>query len=393
MRTFVAFRLPQSIFYGRDSFSKVGSEASERGSKALIISDGIMDKLGVVKRCGDYLETAGIPYVQYVNVNSEPTDEYVDEALELLQQNRCDVVVAVGGGSCIDTAKAVAVLATNGGYIGDYMHGKRVVSHPPIPLIAIPTTAGTGSEVTDVTVITNSKQDIKMMIKDPAFLPAVAIVDPLLTLSSPKNVTAATGIDALCHAIEAYISRRAQPMTDTFALAAIEGIMNSLQDVYEDGSDIEAREKMSLAAMQAGAAFSNASVCLVHGMSRPIGALFHVPHGVSNAMLLPAVLEFSKESGRERLAYIARHLNPHWKDLSEAAAVDKFVMQIKRLCSQLEIPNLKNWGIKESEFSAVITKMAEDAIASGSPGNNPRIPTREEIKELYKVCYDYNFAH
>ena len=392
LNTFATFRLPQTIFYGRDSFSKVGTESAARGKKALIISDSIMESIGNVARCGDYLDGAGVAHVSYTKVNTEPTDKYVAEALQLLQSEGCDVIVAIGGGSCIDTAKAVAVTATNGGYVGDYMGGKTPIPNPAIPLIAIPTTAGTGSEVTDVTVIANTKDDVKMMIKHPAFMASVAIVDPVLTLSAPPKVTAATGVDALCHAIEAYISRLAHPMTDTLALAAIEGIVQNLPKAYANGDDVDAREKMSLAAMQAGAAFSNASVCLVHGMSRPIGAVFHVPHGVSNAMLLPAVLEFSKDSAVERLAVIARLVNPDLDLVSNREAADALVREVKELCNTLNIPNMKTWGIDKAAFDASVSKMAKDAIASGSPGNNPRVPSQQEIEDLYQVCYDYNFS-
>ncbi|SFU54207.1 iron-containing alcohol dehydrogenase [Alicyclobacillus macrosporangiidus] len=392
MNPFATFRLPQVVHYGRDAFQKAGEEAAVRGKKALVVSDSVMEKLGNVARCQAILSDAGVSSVVYSRVDTEPTDTYVAEALAVLQEEGCDLLVAIGGGSCIDTAKAVAVVATNGGYIGDYMGGRKPIPHAPIPVIAIPTTAGTGSEVTDATVITNTAEDIKMMIKHPAFLPAVAVVDPLLTLSSPPSVTAATGVDALCHAIEAYISRRAQPMTDTLALTAIDDIVKHLRRAYQDGQDVEARERMAVAAMLAGAAFSNASVCLVHGMSRPIGAVFHVPHGVSNAMLLPAVLEYTLDAAVGRLAVIARIVNPTLADVSDRDAAVALVADVKRLCRELNIPNLRGWGIDKTAFDEVVAKMARDAIASGSPGNNPRVPTAEEIEALYQVAYDYDFS-
>jgi alcohol dehydrogenase class IV len=351
-----------------------------------------MEQVGNVKRCQDYLKEAGVHSVSYCEVNSEPTDVHVGEALAFCLEHKCDVIVAIGGGSCLDAAKAVAVLATNGGYIGDYLGGKKPVEKAPIPLIAIPTTSGTGSEVTSVTVISNTKDDVKMMIKHPAFIPAVSFVDPVLTYSVPPKVTAATGVDALCHAVEAYISRLSQPMTDNYALSAIELIMNNLRSAYIDGSDREAREKMSLASMQAGLAFTNASVTLVHGMSRPIGALFHVPHGISNAMLLPAVLEFSKDGAADRLAVIGAIVRPDLKTLSKEELADAAVNEIKKLCCDLNIPNMKDYGLDKEKFSQVVSKMATDAIASGSPGNNPRVPSHEEVVELYKVCFDYDFT-
>ncbi|PLS06948.1 iron-containing alcohol dehydrogenase [Neobacillus cucumis] len=392
MKGFSEFRMPQAIFYGNESLTKLGEQASHFGKKALIISDKIMNQIGNVEKCRYYLEDAGLTTVSYLEVNSEPTDLHVSEALAAFHENQCELIVTIGGGSCIDAAKAVAVLATNGGYIGDYMGGRKPLACKPIPLIAIPTTAGTGSEVTSVTVITNTKDDIKMMIKDPAFIPAVAIVDPVLTYSSPQHVTAATGVDALCHAMEAYISRVAQPMTDQLALSAIELIVNNLRTAYQNGEDQEAREKMALASMQAGLAFTNASVTLVHGMSRPIGALFHVPHGISNAMLLPAVLEYTKESAVERLAVIGRLLRPDLIGLSPEELADVTVNEVKKLCCDLNIPNMKDYGLNQEKFNEVVAKMATDALASGSPGNNPRVPSHEEIIELYHICFDYDFT-
>ncbi|MBM7691711.1 alcohol dehydrogenase class IV [Peribacillus deserti] len=392
MKGFAEFRMPGAVFYGNDSLSKLGEQVSILGNKALIVSDRIMEKIGNVKKCQDLLDEAGISHVEYLEVNSEPTDVHVEEALKICTENQCDVIVAIGGGSCIDAAKAVAVLATNGGYIGEFIGGKRPVDKKPIPLIAIPTTAGTGSEVTNVTVITNIKDDIKMMIKNPAFLPEMAIVDPVLTYSSPPNVTAATGVDALCHAVEAYISKHAQPMTDTLALSAIELIVGNLRAAYINGEDKEAREKMALASMQAGLAFTNASVALVHGMSRPIGALFHVPHGISNAMLLPAVLEFTKDSAVDRLAEIGKILRPDLKTLTNDDLANVTVNEIKKLCADLHIPNMKTYGLDSGKFKEVASKMAKDALASGSPDNNPRVPDLDEIIELYHMCYNYDFA-
>jgi alcohol dehydrogenase class IV len=209
-------------------------------------------------------------------------------------------------------------------------------------------------------------------------------------VSSPKSVTSATGVDALCHGVEAYLSKKAHAYTDTLALSAIKLIFKNLRTAYNEPNNLEAREKMSLAALKAGSAFSNASVCLVHGMSRPIGALFHVPHGISNAMLLPAVLEFSMSECTERLADIYFNLYPEKKNLSAEAAALHFVNEIKLLCKDLNIPNLKQWGIDKQELHKVIAKMAKDAIASGSPGNNPKVPTEAEIIELYGVCYTYD---
>ncbi|WP_286170703.1 iron-containing alcohol dehydrogenase [Bacillus sp. NTK071] len=393
MDHFAVFCTPQTILYGRESFKQIGEEAALRGKKALIVSDQVMTSLGYVNECQEYLEQAGVESEIYTGVESEPTDDYVSEGLVLFQNTNCEIVISLGGGSCIDTAKAIAILATNGGYIGDYRANRTIAEKAPIPHLAVPTTAGTGSEATDVTVITNTTTDVKMMIKQPAFMPAVAIVDPLLSISSPKQVTAATGIDALSHAVEAYLSKRAHPMTDTMAMSAMKLIIDNIKSVYMDGENLDAREAMSLGALQAGMSFTNASVCLVHGMSRPIGAIFHVPHGFSNAMLLPAVLEYSKESCTERLADVGRLFQAEkGASLSNEEAADVAVASVKDLCASLEIPNLKTWGIDENAYINAISKMAADALDSGSPAHNPRLPTQAELEELYQICYDYKFT-
>lgn len=379
---------PAKIVYGSGSFETLHEHVQKLGTKALIVSDPIMEDLGIVAQCQQY---AGIPSVSYTGIASEPLDLYVDEGLALLQQHQCDVIISVGGGSCIDTAKAISIVATNRGYIGDYMNGATPITAPGIPHMAIPTTAGTGSEATDATVITNTAKNIKMMIKDPAFMPEVALVDANLTVTSPRHITAATGIDALSHAIESLLSRKSHPFSAQLAHSAASFITANLLTVYENGEDIAAREAMSLGSLQAGMSFSNASVALVHGMSRPIGALFHVPHGISNAMLLPAVLEFSFDDCVSQLASLAPYFIDHASTLTETEAARETIEAIKALCRKLDIPNLKGYGIDEDAFKAAIPKMVQDAIASGSPANNPRIPTEEELAALYETAYHYTF--
>ncbi|AHN20707.1 iron-containing alcohol dehydrogenase [Lysinibacillus sphaericus] len=382
---------PATIVYGKDAFEEVGVYAKKLGSKALIVSDPIMDGLGFVNQCKALLTANGLEAVSYLGVTTEPVDTYVAQGLSILQTEQCDLIISVGGGSCIDTAKAIAVVATNGGYIGDYMKLAKIAEQSPIPHIAVPTTAGTGSEATDATVITNTTNDVKMMIKQPAFMPPIAIVDPMLTVTSPPAITAATGIDALSHAIESYLSRLAHPYSNVLALSAMDLIIHNILKVYEQGDDIDAREAMSLGSMQAGLSFSNASVALVHGMSRPIGALFHVPHGISNAMLLPAVLEFTKDACVERLADIGKFFNAKGQYSTQEELATLAIDSIKELCKKMNIGNLQQWGIEEDAFYAAIPKMAIDAMASGSPANNPKVPTQDELMELYKVAYHYEF--
>ncbi len=380
--------LPEQVIYGQGVLAQLGLIANGLGNKALIVSDPIMVHLGIIQQCEAILNESSVAYSTFTGVPSEPTDQFVDLALKQCHQELCDFVIAVGGGSCIDTAKAVAVMMTNVGYIGDYQ-GEHKFSHPPLPLIAIPTTAGTGSEVTKVTVIIDTVNDVKMMIAQPELLPRVALLDPLLTQSCPPGVTAATGMDALCHAIEAYLSRKSHPLTNVFALDAIARIVRYLPLAYENGDDIIAREQMAISSMMAGAAFSNASVTLVHGMSRPMGALFHVPHGISNAMLLCAVLAFTRPAAEDRLAEISRFIWPHLAGQTDDELADTLLIEIKQLCKQMNIPNLRDWGIDAELFNQALTKMALDAIHSGSPSNNQKVPTLQEIIDLYKQCYDY----
>jgi alcohol dehydrogenase class IV len=314
--------------------------------------------------------------------------EFVQEGLKTYKENGCDFLLAVGGGSAIDTAKAIAVMVTNAGSIQDYQ-GLNKIPKGGVPFIAIPTTAGTGSEVTRYTIITDTKRDVKMLITSPFLIPQKAIVDPLLTLSMPRGLTAAVGIDALTHAIEAYVSVKAQLMSDIFCLSAIELISGNLRQAWSNGNNIEAREKTMLGALQAGIAFSNSSVALVHGMSRPIGAYFHVAHGVSNAALLGVVTEFSLIGNPTRYARIAKAMAENVEHLTILGAADLAAKSIKRLVKDIKIPSLQELGVDKEKLDKLAPKMAEDAIASGSPANNPRQATKEEIIELYTLAYSH----
>lgn len=389
--TVSTLRMPRKIHYGKNAFNTLGEEAEYLGKKGLIVSDSVMDKLGNIKKCEVALKEKNVQSVTYLGIESEPTDKYIEEALELFKTEDCQFIIALGGGSCIDTAKGVAVIASNGGDISDYMNNQTIAKQSPVPLIAIPTTSGTGSEVTDVTTITNTRNDVKMMIKQIAFLPSIAIVDPEFSISSPPKTTSATGVDALTHAIEAYISKKAHPFTDMLALSAIKTILYNIKEAYHDGNNLEARDKMAYAAMQAGMAFSDSSVCLVHGMSRPIGAIFKVPHGISNAMLMPAIMEYNLDACIDELAQIADNTFDDIEHYSNEEKAKYLIQEIKNLCSELNIPNLKEWGVDKTEFENALSKMAKDALESGSPGNNPKVPEEEEIISLYRTCYDYAF--
>jgi len=375
-------RVPPTICFGEDAARRAGTEARRfKAGKVLVITDAFMVSSGTINGVIDSLKEEGLEYDIYSGVDKEPTLAHVDECLALLKKNGGDLLIACGGGSPIDVAKAVGAMAVNPGKIQDYM-GADKFALEGLPIIAIPTTAGTGSEATAVTIITDTERDIKMLISSPRIMPKTALVDPLLTLKMPKGLTAATGLDALTHAIEAYVSRKAQPMTDILALSAVELISKYLPVAWDEPDNLEARTKTMLGALQAGMAFSNASVALVHGMSRPVGALFHVPHGVSNACLLGEVMDFSLSGNYERYATVARAMGlPNLGD--DIKTAESGAAHVRRIIKQLEVPTLTELGVSREKLAPVAEKMAEDAIASGSPGNNPRLATKEEIIQLY----------
>jgi alcohol dehydrogenase class IV len=311
----------------------------------------------------------------------------VQEGLAALRRLQGDAIVALGGGSPIDAAKAIAVLAQNPEPLSTYQ-GYHKLPRAGVPLVAIPTTAGTGSEVTKVAVITDTARDVKMMMLDRHFLPTVALVDFELTLSMPPALTAHVGVDTLTHGIEAYVSRKATALTDPLALTCIRLVAEHLETAWREPSNRAAREGMMLAATVGGMAFANSSVALVHGMSRPIGAVFHVPHGLSNAVLLPAVTRFSLVGAAERFATVARTMGLATVVDSADAAGEKLIAGLAALNARLAVPRLGECrGVTRERFDALKAKMAEDALASGSPGNNPVVPTAEQIVALYDEAF------
>ena len=281
--------------------------------------------------------------------------------------------------------KAIGAVVSNGGCINEY-YGK-IIDKPTPPMVAVPTTSGTGSEATQFTIITNTQADIKMLLKGAVLMPDLAIDDPAFTLTAPQSVTAATGLDALCHAAEAYTSRMAQPLTDEFALSAVKRIFKYLPICYNEGQNIKAREQMSLAALEAGIAFNNASVTIIHGMSRPIGALFHVPHGISNAMLMYECFSYVYDGAYSRFADLARAIGKAENDDDDKTAARKFIKACLELCEICEIPSLEKYGINKDEFFSQMDKMADDAMASGSPSNTIKEISKEDILEIYKALW------
>ncbi len=373
-----------SIFYGAGAIEKAGGRLTNLGQKALIVSGQSAIRLGYAKRVTATLAEDGIEAIIYDQIDAEPNDNHVKKGVELYRSEGCDFLIAIGGGSPIDAAKAIGMMVTNSGQISNYM-GLGKIQNPVPPLVAISTTAGTGSEVTQFTIINDTVNDVKMLIGSPYLIPQIAIVDPNLTLSVPASVTAATGIDALTHAIEGYTSVKNQPLTDNLALSAISRIANNLKTVYQDGENKEARSEMVLAAMEAGMVINNSSVTIVHGMSRPIGALFHLSHGISNAVLLGECMEYAKRGKIDRFAEVARAMGVDDSGLSSVELATAGVEAIKSLCLDIEIPGLLELGVDKREFLSQVDKMAEDALASGSPANTYRKPTKEDIINIYKA--------
>jgi alcohol dehydrogenase class IV len=354
-------------------------------ANALIITDRYLLDSGAVDR----LRNALGPSVRadvFADTVPDPTDTHVRAAADALLGGHYDSVVGFGGGSPMDTAKAAALLASVGGEMRDY-RAPAVTNLVSMPVIAIPTTAGSGSECTRFTIITDTASNDKMLCAGLAFLPIAALVDYELTLSMPPRLSADTGVDALTHAIEAYVSRRANSFSDSMALSAMRTVYDSVLRVYCDPDDREAREAMMLAATQAGMAFSNSSVALVHGMSRPIGAHFHVAHGLSNAMLLPAVTAFSVGASPGRYANCARTLRVASDRDSDTDAGKRLVAALTELNAALNVPTPGECGIAAAEWERLIPLMAQQALASGSPSNNPRVPDAPEIEQLYREVW------
>ncbi|MDP0397309.1 iron-containing alcohol dehydrogenase [Tsukamurella strandjordii] len=377
--------LPRRLVVGGGAAAEVGCLVRDLGfARPLVVTDAFLVAQGTAARVVAALEGAGCATAVFDGTVPDPTTDSLGPGVEAVRAHGADCVIGLGGGSPLDTAKALAVLAVGGGTMRDYK-APTVTAGPALPVIAIPTTAGSGSEATQFSIITDSASDEKMLCPGPAFLPVAAVVDYELTLSMPARLTADTGVDALTHAIEAYVSRKANPFADGFALTAISTIARNIRPVYADGGDRDARAAMMLAATQAGVAFSNSSVALVHGMSRPIGAHFHVAHGLSNAMLLPAVMRFSVEAAPARYADCARAYG--LSGGSDAALAQALVVAIDELCSDLEVPTPRDYGIEHSRWDELAPLMAQQALASGSPGNNPRVPDAEQIVALYDEVY------
>lgn len=379
------FVIPNHTVVGTNVLGEAAPLLKKMGNKAFIVTGRHVAVSDMMKQLTALLDENGIDCVIFDGITGEPTDTMIENGVEMLKSSGCDFIIGIGGGSPLDSAKAIAAMAVNEGSIADY-NGKEITGEI-LPLAAIPTTAGTGSEATKFTVITDSEKGIKMLLKGDVLVPKLAIVDSSFTVGAPKSVTSATGLDALTHAVEAYTSRKAFSMTDTLAVSAVKRIMKYLPIAYREPGNSLAREQMSIAALEAGICINNSSVTIVHGMSRPIGALFHVPHGMSNAMLLKECLSFAVSGAYEKFANLGRETGVASDSDSDETAAEKFIDSLQNICDVCEIPTLEQYGIDRDEYYSKISKMATDAVASGSPANTVKEVTVDDCIEIYKKLY------
>ncbi len=383
----INFAAPRLMLAGGGTISRLPEVLAKLGlRRPLIVTDPFMVSSGLLERCAGPLREAGIAFDVFSETVPDPTDAVVEAGVVVMQAGDYDCLIGFGGGSPIDTAKAMAILAAEGGAMRD-CKAPFQADRAALPVIAAPTTAGTGSECTRFTVVTDVARDEKMLIAGLGALPLAAVVDYELTFGLPPRTTADTGVDSLTHALEAYVSKRANPISDALALSAMALIGANIRTAYHEPRNAAAREAMMLGATQAGLAFSNSSVALVHGMSRPIGAHFHVPHGLSNAMLLPAVTRYSLPGARARYAEASRRIGFSPEGSADEEAAERLVTGLATLNADLAVPSPRDYGIAEPDWMSRMELMASQALASGSPANNPRVPDAGEIVGLYRSVW------
>jgi alcohol dehydrogenase len=379
--TMSAYYIPTVNLLGSGTVNEVGDRVKVLGgSKALIVTDAGLVKLGVADNVKKIIEGAGLEAVIFGGAEPNPTDKNVDAGFEVWKNENCNAIVSLGGGSSHDCAKGIGLLASNGGKIHDY-EGIDKSNNPMVPLIAVNTTAGTASEMTRFCIITDSSRKVKMAIVDWRVTPKISINDPDLMVGMPPALTAATGMDALTHAIEAYVSTAATPLTDSAALMAIELVSQYLPIAVANGTNMEAREKMAYAQFLAGMAFNNASLGYVHSMAHQLGGYYNLPHGVCNAILLPHVEQFNLIGCADRLRDVAAAMGENVDGLSVFDAAQKAIDSIKKLSSSIGIPSgLKELNVKEEDFEI----MAKNAKVDACQFTNPRTATLQQVIQIFK---------
>ncbi|XDZ51063.1 L-threonine dehydrogenase [Neisseriaceae bacterium CLB008] len=376
-----AFFIPAVNLMGSGCLSEAIDATKNYGFKtALIVTDAGLSQLGVADDIAKKLNAVGIKTAIFDGAQPNPTTANVEAGLAILKEQQCDVIVSLGGGSAHDCAKGIALVATNGGKIGDY-EGVDQSPKPQLPIVAINTTAGTASEMTRFCIITDEKRHIKMAIVDRNVTPILSVNDPDLMINKPKGLTAATGMDALTHAIEAYVSTAATPITDACALKAVALIAKHLRTAVNDGHNMEAREQMAYAQFLAGMAFNNASLGYVHAMSHQLGGFYDLPHGVCNALLLPHVEAFNAKVSAKRLGEVAIEMGVDIKGLSDDQAAAACIDAIKVLSTDIGIPaTLTELGVKRENIPTLAANAMKDACAL----TNPREATQAEIEAIFE---------
>ncbi|MBC8630798.1 L-threonine dehydrogenase [Paeniclostridium hominis] len=379
------FFMPNVSLMGPGCVKKIAEEITSRGlKKALIVCGKRSSKSEEFKGVTDLLKEHNIEYVVYAGSQPNPTVTNVMDGVDILKENDCDFVISYGGGSPHDCAKGIALVATNGGNIKDY-EGINKSSKPQLPLISINTTAGTASEMTVFSIITDEERHVKMAIVDKNVTPILAVNDPELMVSMPKSLTAATGMDALTHAVEAYVSKAATPITDACAQKAIELISNNLRDAVKDGNNIEARDMMAYAEYLAGMAFNSASLGYVHAIAHQLGGFYNLPHGVCNAILLPEVQVFNSQVSKNKLRDIAKFMGVDTSNMNEEEGANACIKAIRKLSKDIDIPlGLRELGVKEEDFDI----LADNALKDACGLTNPIPATHQDIKDILTKSMD-----
>ncbi|OQY23138.1 MAG: L-threonine dehydrogenase [Desulfobacteraceae bacterium 4572_35.2] len=377
------FYIPTVSLMGVGSSKETGGQVKALGgSKALLVTDKGIVATGMAEQIKAQVEATGVEVVIFDGSEPNPTNKNVHDGLKVYQDEKCDTIITLGGGSSHDCGKGIGLVAANGGRICDY-EGVNKTTKPMPPFVAINTTAGTASEMTRFCIITNTDTHVKMAIVDWRCTPSIAINDPVLMVGKPAGLTAATGMDALTHAIEAYVSTIATPITDACAIKAIELVAGYLRPVVANGENLEARDKMAYAEYLAGMAFNNASLGYVHAMAHQLGGLYNLPHGLCNAILLPSVCEFNTIANPQRFADIAVALGENVEGLSDVEAAAKGIAAIRKLSADIGIPaGLNALDVKEADFSV----MAENAQKDACMLTNPRKAKLEQVIDMYKAA-------
>jgi len=380
------FYVGTNVLFGKDASYKAGEELAARDlKKVMIVTDKGIVNAGLLSHIRESITFEGIEVVVFDEVPPNPPSATVVKGVEVFNENNCDSLVAVGGGSSMDACKAISMMLTNDGDINDFdsFIGTRTFENPGYPVITIPTTAGTGSETTMAAVITNEKTHWKSSTVSPYMSPVVALVDPAITLGLPPHITAATGVDALTHAIEAYTAVGAlngkSPVSDALALQAIQLISGSLRQAYARGDNYEAREKMMSGSMIAGMAFLNVGLGSTHALAHPLGGYYDIPHGVANAILLPYVMKFNLSACPERYADIAKAMGENIEGLTVIEAAEKAVDAVTKLVKDTDIPLLNTYNVKDEDWQ----RMAEDAFKDNNSNDNPRKCRVEDLLNIY----------